>query len=266
MSDNKSLLDLGGRVALVTGAGQGVGRAIAMQLARENAAVVVNDYYEDRANAVAEEIRETGGKAEGICGDVGDGDSVRAMAEAAASALGPVDILVNNAGNAGPGGFPANLPTFWETDPQEWDKFLGVNLYGVFNCCHALVGGMVEREYGRVVTIISDAGRLGEPRLSIYAAAKAGAAGFMRSLAKEVGRYGITANCVSLGGINSPQLAEQAQGFDPNMMKKMLAGYSIRRLGEPEDIAGMVTFLCSDSAKWITGQTYPVNGGISTAV
>ena len=267
MSDNKSLLDMTGRVALITGAGQGVGRAIALQMARENAAgVIVNDFFAERAEAVAEEIRAIGGKALGIAGDVSDLESVRSMIKTAEAEMGPIDILVNNAGNAGPTGFPSELPKFWETDPEQWQNFFAVNLYGVLNCCHATVGGMAERGYGRVVTIISDAGRIGEARLTTYSAAKAGAAGFMRALAKEVGRYGITANCVSLSGINSPQLADQAEGFDPDILKKMMSGYSVRRLGEPEDVAAMVTFLSSSSAEWITGQTYPVNGGFSTAM
>lgn len=267
MSDQKSLLDMTGRVAIVTGAGQGVGRAIALQLARENASVCVNDFFAERAEAVATEIRAMGGKAIGIAGDVSDIASVQAMVKTTEAELGPVDILVNNAGNAGPSGFPTSMPKFWETDPDQWQRYFAVNLYGVLNCCHATVGGMVARGYGRVVTIISDAARSGEPRMTTYSAAKAGAAGFMRALAKEVGRSGVTANCVSLGSINSPQLAEQyGAAFTPEMMKQQLRGYTVPRLGEPEDIAAMVTFLSSSAAEWITGQTYPVNGGFSTAL
>ena len=266
MTDQRNPLDLSGKVAIVTGAGQGVGLAIAREMAAQGASVVVNDFYRERALQAAQEIEQSGGRALGVGGDVSSLDSVREMLAQVEQELGPVDILVNNAGNAGPGGFPDQLPRFWETDPQEWDKWFAVNLYGVMNCCHAVLAGMSERGYGRVVTIISDAGRLGEAHLATYSAAKAGAAGFMRALAKEAGRFNITANCVALGGINSPQLADQAGGFDPEMAKKMLRGYSIRRLGEPEDVSALVTFLCSDAAAWITGQTYPVNGGISTAV
>ncbi len=267
MSQENLLSDLSGRVALITGAGQGVGRAIALQMAAQNAAgIVVNDYFAERAEAVAEEVRAMGVKAIGITSDVSDLDSVNDMVKKAEAELGPIDILVNNAGNAGPSGFPSQLPRFWETDPGDWNRWFSVNLYGVLNCCHATLSGMSERGYGRVVTIISDASRTGEAHLAAYSAAKAGAAGFMRALAKEAGRFNVTANCVSLGGINSPQLADQAAGFDPEMAKKMLRGYSIRRLGEPEDISALVTFLCSDSAAWITGQTYPVNGGSTVAL
>lgn len=265
MTQNKTM-DLSNRVALVTGAGQGVGYAIATELAQLGAGVVVNDYFTERAEQAAANIQAAGGQAVGIGGDVSSRDSVQNMLSEAESQLGPIDILVNNAGNAGPGGFPEQLPRFWQTDPEDWDKWFSVNLYGVMNCCHAALPGMTERGYGRVVTIISDAGRLGEAHLAAYSAAKAGAAGFMRALAKEAGRFNVTANCVALGGINSPQLADQASGFDPEIAKKMLRGYSIRRLGEPEDVSTLVAFLCSDAACWITGQTYPVNGGISSAV
>lgn len=267
MSDNNTFLDMTGRVAIVTGAGQGVGRGIASLLAQQNAAVCVNDFFAERAEAVAAEIRAAGGRAIGVAGDVSDLGSVAEMVKTTEADLGPVDILVNNAGNAGPSGFPMQMPKFWETDPDQWQRYFSVNLYGVLNCCHATVGGMVERGYGRVVTIISDAARGGEPRMAAYSAAKAGAAGFMRALAKEVGKAGVTANCISLGSINSPQLAEQyGAAFTPEMMQKQLRGYTVPRLGEPEDIAAMVTFLASSEAAWITGQTYPVNGGFSVAL
>ena len=265
MSESVSLLDISGRVALVTGAGQGVGKSIAHTLAANNAGcVVVNDYFEDRAQTVADEINSAGGKAIACGGDVSDLKSVKDMVEKVTAEAGPINILVNNAGNAGPTGFPSELPNFWDTDPNQWDLFFAVNLFGVMNCCHAILPGMLQSGYGRIVTIISDAGREGEPRLAAYCAAKAGAAGFIRALAKEVGRHQVTANCVSISSINSPQLAAQAKGFDPEIAKKQLRGYTIRRLGEPEDIAGLVSFLCSPSAQWITGQTYPVNGGYST--
>ena len=265
MSESTSILDISGRVALVTGAGQGVGRAIAKTLAANNAAcVVVNDYFEERAQAVAEDINAAGGKAIACGGDVSDLESVQDMVAKVTKDTGPINILINNAGNAGPTGFPSELPSFWETDPSQWDMFFSVNLFGVMNCCHAMVPGMLESGYGRIVTIISDAGREGEPRLAAYCAAKAGAAGFIRALAKELGRYQITANCVSISSINNPQLAAQAEAFGADMMKKRLSGYTIRRFGEPEEIAGLVSFLSSPSASWITGQTYPVNGGYST--
>lgn len=264
MSEKKPLLDMSNRVVLITGAGQGVGEGIAKLMAQQNASVVVNDFFEDRAEKVAKAIRDTGGKAIGVAGDVSDMASVKAMVERAEKEFGPVDVLVNNAGNAGPTGFPQKLPFFWESEPEEWGKYFSVNLYGVLNCCHAMVGKMTERGFGRIITIVSDAGREGEPKLAVYSGAKAGAAGFMRALAKETGRFGVTANCIALSSINNPQLAEQFKHIDPAIIQKNLKGYSIRRFGEPEDIAPLVLLLSSEESSWITGQTYPVNGGYST--
>ncbi|WP_431015388.1 SDR family NAD(P)-dependent oxidoreductase [Bradyrhizobium pachyrhizi] len=260
-----SILDLKGRVALVTGAGQGVGRQVALQLAANNAGgIVVNDFHLDRAQAVAEEICRVGGKALPIACDVTDFRAVTSMVESAEGKFGRVDILVNNAGNAGPSDGLSNIKPFWETGPEEWANWLGTNLYGVLNCTRASINGMLKRNQGRIITVISDAGRVGEPHLAVYSGAKAGAAGFMRGLAKAVGRNNITANCVALAGINTPGVA--ALMPDEDTMKKILRAYLIRRLGEPSDAANMILFLASDAASWITGQTYPVNGGYSVSV
>jgi 3-oxoacyl-[acyl-carrier protein] reductase len=186
---------------------------------------------------------------------------------AAAAALGPVAALVNNAGNAGPHFTMGRAPLFWETDPGEWDRYFRTNLQGVMNCCHAALPDMVKRGSGRIVTIVSDAGRIGEPKLAAYSAAKAGAAGFMRAIAREVGRFGITANAISLSALEPP-LDEpgSAEFLASDQAKALVSRYAIRRLGRPQDVANMVLFLCSDAAEWITGQTYPVNGGYSFAV
>jgi 3-oxoacyl-[acyl-carrier protein] reductase len=253
------ILDLGGRTAFVTGAGQGVGRAVALQLARHNAErVIVNDYFAERAEAVADEVSALGSEGLAAPCDVSDNGALRDSV----SGFGAIDILVNNAGNAGAVGDLSD-PPFWEGDPADWDRWLATNLFGVLNACHAVSGQMVERGYGRIVTVISDAGRVGEPHLVLYSAAKAGAAGFMRALAKSIGRYGVTANCVALSSIRTPTieplLTEEA-------VKKMLRHYQIKRVGEPDDAAAMVLFLASDAASWITGQTYPVNGGYSFAL
>jgi len=265
----EDILDLQGRVAFVTGAGQGAGRGIALALARHNAGgVAVNDYVLDRAEAVAEEIRALGGKAVAVQADVGDHASVKAAHDAAVAALGPITLLVNNAGNAGPVDQMGLSPEFWQTDPAEWDRYFRTNLHGVMNCCHVALPGMVAAgNGGRIVTIVSDAGRVGEPRLSAYAASKAGAAGFVRSIARETGRYGITCNAVSLSTLTPAMEPDRLEAFMASEMSKaQLARYTIRRYGTPDDVAGMVLFLCSDAASWITGQTYPVNGGYSFAV
>ncbi len=265
MSDN-DILNLRGQAALVTGAGQGAGRAIALMLARHGAAVAVNDFVIERAAAVAEEIRAAGGKATGVQADVSDLESVRAMASQATSELGPVTILVNNAGMAGPNAMLRPKDNFWDEDPAEWGKYLGTNLYGVFNCSHALMPGMVAANRGRIVTITSDAGRVGEPRQAVYSAAKAGAAGFMRSIAKEGGRHGITANSIALSSLEFQMSEEDKEKFyQLDQIKAQLSRYVIRRYGQPDEVAALALFLCSDVAGWITGQTYPLNGGYSFA-
>ncbi len=260
----ENLLNLKGRVALVTGAGQGVGRQVALHLAAHDCGgVIVNDFHRERAEAVASEVRKAGCEALAIASDVCDFAAVGKMVQQAEQKFGRLDILVNNAGNAGPTMPLSGLKPFWETGPDEWQQWLGTNLYGVINCCRAAVPGMMARGYGRIVTVISDAGRVGEPHLVVYSGAKAGAAGFMRGLAKAVGRANITANCVALGGVNTPGV----QGLVENeeALKRMLRHYVIRRMGEPTDAANMILFLASDAASWITGQTYPVNGGYSFA-
>jgi 3-oxoacyl-[acyl-carrier protein] reductase len=260
-----AILDLKGRTALVTGAGQGVGRQVALHLAAHNAGgVLVNDFFAERAELVASEIRSLGGKAITVACDVTDLSAVNEMVRRGEEAFGRIDILVNNAGNAGPLHDVSNAKQFWETGPEEWAHWLGTNLYGVLNCCRATVEAMLQRRYGKIVTVISDAGRVGEPHLAVYSGAKAGAAGFMRALAKAVGRAGVTANCVSLAGVNTPGVAGLIP--DDETLKKVVKPLIIRRLGEPQDIANMILFLCSDASSWITGQTYPVNGGYSTSM
>lgn len=264
----EDILDLGGQVALVTGAGQGAGRGIALMLARHGAGgVAVNDFVLERAEAVAEEIRALGVKAAAVQADVSDLESVRAMAAKATAELGPVTILVNNAGMAGPNAQLRPRDVFWDEDPAEWGKYLGTNLYGVFNCCHALLPGMVAQKRGRIVTITSDAGRAGEPRQAVYSAAKAGAAGFVRSIAKEAGRYGITSNAIALSSLEFPMSEEEREKFyQLDQIKTQLSRYVIRRYGKPDEVAALTLFLCSDMAGWITGQTYPLNGGYTLAV
>jgi NAD(P)-dependent dehydrogenase (short-subunit alcohol dehydrogenase family) len=262
------LLDLGGQSALVTGAGQGAGRAIALALAKHNVGgVAVNDFVLERAASVASEVEAMGVRAVPVQADVGDHSSVIAAFEKARATLGPITLLVNNAGNAGPGATMGHSPFFWETRPADWDRFFRTNLQGVMNCCHVALPEMVAQKRGRIVSIISDSGRVGEARLAAYSAAKAGAAGFVRSIAKEAGRFGITSNAISLSTLEPAMDEDQlAQFLASDRSKAQLSHYTIRRFGKPDDVAGMTLFLCSDAASWITGQTYPVNGGYSFAV
>ncbi len=248
-------LDLTGHKALVTGGGQGVGRGIAHAYAEAGAEVVVNDFVAERANEVVDELGALGAIATAAPFDVSDYDAVvKAVGDSG------IDILANNAGNAGPEGF--NFAPFAESEPADWNRYFSVNLFGVMNCTRAVLPGMISKGWGRVITIVSDAGRWGEPRMAAYSAAKSGAAGFTRSLARDVGRFGVTVNNIALASIASGEMAtaertpEEAERF-----KKQMSNYIIRRFGRPDDIAAMATFLASPRSEWITGQTYPVNGG-----
>ena len=255
------------RVALVTGTGQGVGRETAHQLIRSGVAtaVIVNDYVLGKAQAVAEEIREAGGVATAAPFDVSDYRQVTEAIDQATAELGPVDILVNNAGNAGPSGQTQDAEPFWESEPSSWGPWLDVNLTGVLNCTHAVLRGMVARRYGRIVTVVSDAGRVGEPNLVVYSGAKAGAAGFVRAIGRAAGRHGVTANCVALGATETPTTAMIGE-LPEEEARRYLRNYSIKRFGQPEDAAAAISFLASEQAGWITTQTLPVNGGYSSAL
>jgi NAD(P)-dependent dehydrogenase (short-subunit alcohol dehydrogenase family) len=255
-------LGLDAKRALITGAGQGVGEGIARVLAEAGAHVVVNDLVEDRAAAVADAITGAGGQASPAAFDVTDHDGVRA----AIDACGPIDILVNNAGNAGADGWPGTVP-FTDTSPADWDVLLQVNLLGVMHCVHAVLPAMVEARWGRIITVVSDAGRTGDAQLAVYGAAKAGAAGFSRGIAREVGRHGITVNSVALGTMRTP--LTEAFWDDPDHAERqqaMLRDYVVRRPGEVDDAAWTVAWLAAARSGWITGQTVPVNGGRSFAL
>jgi NAD(P)-dependent dehydrogenase (short-subunit alcohol dehydrogenase family) len=266
--NGSDLLDLEGQVALITGAGRGAGRAMALELARHNAGgIAVNDFNAERAESVAREVRAMGVKAVAVPFDVTDFAALKAANHRVSAEIGPATILVNNAGNAGPTADPNFGAFFWDEDPAEWDKYLQTNLFGVMKCSHTFLPNMVAAGRGRIVTIVSDAGRVGEARLAAYSAAKAGAAGFMRAIAKESGRFGVTCNCIALSTLEPPLPPEQLEAhLASDRAKKYVSNYVVRRYGKPEDVAAMVAFLCSKSASWITGQTYPVNGGYAFAM
>jgi NAD(P)-dependent dehydrogenase (short-subunit alcohol dehydrogenase family) len=245
------VIDLSGRVALVTGAGRNVGAGIASALAGCGAAVAVNDLLPDRAEETVAALVGAGRRAAAVPADVTDDHAVAGMVAAVEQALGPVDILVNNAG-VPPEGAPA--VRFRDMDPADWDRYLRLNLRAVLSCTRAVLDGMCERGWGRVVTISSEAGRTGvPPGLTLYAAGKAGAVGFSRVLAREVGRHGVTVNCVSLGTIDNIAVREEIRRATP-----------MRRYGNPADVGAAVAYLASDGAGWVTGQTLPVNGGFFT--
>ncbi|MGZ4797465.1 MAG: SDR family NAD(P)-dependent oxidoreductase [Acidimicrobiia bacterium] len=249
---------IAGRSAIVTGSGGGVGRAIAIQMARAGAHVWVNDLYEDRARAVAAEIEGERGLVSVVVADVCDPDAVTRMV----AETGPVDILVNNAGIP-PEGF--TVKPFVETGPEDWDPMLRLNLAAVLHVTRAYVPLMIERRWGRVLTIVSDAGRKGERKQVVYGAAKAAAMGFSRGLAAEVGRDGVTVNCIALGTMNHGQLAAALE-HTPELEAKLARNYPAGRIGRVDDAAPLAVLLCSDAAEWITGQVYPVDGGYASAL
>jgi 3-oxoacyl-[acyl-carrier protein] reductase len=222
----------------------------------------VNDLVAERAHSVVDAILSEGGDASSVIFDVTDFDSV----VRGVGSIDPVDVLVNNAGNAGAVGW-AGDGAFVETTPADWDAFFRVNLYGVMHCVRAVTPSMIEKRWGRVITIISDAARTGESNMAAYAAAKAGAAGFTRAYAREVGRYDITANNIAIATMHRPTNdVAPADAEQVDRLKDVLRRYIVRRQGEPEEVAGLVAYLASPLGAWVSGQTYPVNGGYSIAL
>jgi len=247
-----------GRTALVTGSGGGIGRSIALHLARAGAEVWINDIHRERADGVVAEIATDGGTAHSVIADVTDGDAVPEMVRT----TGGVDILVNNAGIP-PEGF--TLKSFVESGPDEWDPLIRLNLAAVLGVTRAYLPSMLERRWGRILTIVSDSGRKGERKQVVYGAAKAAAMGFSRGLAAEVGRDGVTVNCISLGTMKTGQLAA-AIDQHPELEAKLAKAYPVGRIGDPADPAPLAVLLCSDAGEWITGQVYPVDGGYVPAL
>jgi len=254
---------IGGRTALVTGSGAGVGRAIAMHMARAGAELWINDLDLGRAEQVVAEIQSEGGTARAVVADVCDPPSVHDMV----ATTGPIDILVNNAGSgvlAWSGG-DTRLVSFAETDPREWEPVMRVNLTGVLHVTHSYLPDMLERGWGRILTIVSDSGRKGERLQVVYGAAKAAAMGFSRGLAVEVGRRGVTVNCIALGSMMHGAMSELAES-DPDFETQRARAYPVGRLGRVDDPAPLAVLLCSDAAEWVTGQVYPVDGGYVPAL
>ncbi len=261
-------MDLGisDRVALVTGAGRGIGRQICLTLAEEGARIAVNDLFQERAAETAGEIEKAGGRAIGVAADVTDMESVTAAVKRVLDEFGQIDILVNNAGIpavTAEDAVPTTGGFFSGGDRAQWDRTMGLITYGVLNCSRAVIEQMSERRWGRIVNIISDAGRVGEPRLVAYSMAKAGVAGFTKALAKEVGRHCITVNCVSPATTETEATAAWIKAQGEQIMRGYPLAKGLNRLGRPSDIANAVAFLASERADWITGQVLSVNGGYS---
>ena len=243
---------LEGRVVLVTGAGRGIGRAIAERLASEGAQVAVTDIDAGAAAATAAAI---GGGAIGIGVDVASKASVAAGVAETMRRLGPIDALVNNAGWD-------KVEPFLESTEDTWEKVIAINLFGPLHCFKAVLPGMVERGKGRVVSVSSDAGRTGSSGEAVYSAAKAGIIGVSKTLAREMARYQITVNVVCPGPTETQLLAE-ITADRPHLRDAYVRAIPFRRLGQPSEIAAAVAFLASDDAAYITGQTLSVSGGLT---
>jgi len=242
---------LKGKVALVTGSGRGIGRVISLALAREGAKIIVNDYIEENAKSVAEEIKSNGGEAEYFQCNVANFEETNNMIKAVLK-NNPVDILINNAGITR----DTLLVRMKESD---WDEVLSVNLKSIFNCTQALAKSMMKQRYGRIINISSIVGLIGNEGQANYAASKSGIIGFSKTVARELATRGVTVNVIAPGFIQTAmteKLSDEAR-------EKLFASIPMKRLGTPEDIAPLVVFLCSDNASYITGQVINVDGGIA---
>jgi len=239
------------RIAIVTGAGQGIGRAIALGLAREGAGVVIADVNEESANTVRKEIEAAGGKAFSIRADVSNENSIEAMVDKTLEAFRRVDILVNNAGI-----FPTS--SVEEMSEADWDRVIGTNLIGTFLCARAVVPTFLKQGSGRIISLTSGRAFQGAKNGAHYAASKAGIIGFSKSLALELAPHGITVNVIC------PGITDTAQPRGHQTEEQIYAQAQripLGRIGQPEDLVGPAIFLASDAAAFITGQTILVNGG-----
>ena len=245
--------------ALITGGAGGIGRAICERLAADGHAITVADLRAADTEAAARAIAASGRRAAGVACDVTDSASVAAAVEQATSELGPIEILVNNAGWD-------ELHQFVDTDEDFWRRVVEINYMGCLRVTRAVLPGMVERGFGRIVSIASDAARAGSSGEAVYAGAKAGVVAFMKTIAREHARAGITANSVCPGPTRTPMLESMAADeAGAKLIASLERAVPMRRLGEPADVAAAVAFFCSEEAAFITGQTLSVSGGLTMA-
>jgi 3-oxoacyl-[acyl-carrier protein] reductase len=247
------MINLKDKVAIVTGSGRGIGRAIALKLAENGATIVVND-IDQSAQTVANEIQATGKNSLAVTADVTSEADVARMVETAIDAFGRIDILVNNAGIN-------RDQLLMRMSEEDWDRVLDVDLKSVFFCTKAVLRPMLKQRQGRIISIASIVGLAGNPGQANYAAAKAGIIGFTRSVAREVASRGITVNAIAPGFIDT----EMTQKLPENQRQELMSRIPLGCLGTPEDVANAVAFLASDEAGYITGQVLTVDGGMTMA-
>ena len=246
-----------GSTAIVTGGASGIGLAISERLARDGAKVSIFDVDLEAGERAVQGIRAQGGEALACAVDVSDRAQVDEAVAATREHLGPVLVLVNGAGKDG-------FDPFMDISPEQWERIIAVNLMGTFHCCQAALAVMQPREDGVIVNFGSDAGRVGSSREAVYSATKGGVIAFTKTLAREVARYGIRVNCVSPGPTDTALLAQVAEA-SPNLREALARSIPMRRIGEPTDLAPAVVFLAGDGARYITGQTLSVSGGLTMA-